>query len=247
MYVHGMTSSRLEAGSGGTAAITYGFRIVAPDRPGAGGSDWCPEHSLESWPGQALALMDRLGIERFAVMGCSAGAPHALALAAAAPQRVTSAVLLNMAGDSRDPAFGAVSPLLRLALRLIAFPPVRRRYLARVMRDPAGAITARGGPSWLGDAIAEGMRQGPAAASRDMEIVRHGGWPASPRRLLQPLHLFQGVDDPLIGYAHRLAADLPGARLTTIPGGHLDGWTADVWKAVADILLAQERPQADGQ
>ncbi|WP_420028720.1 alpha/beta fold hydrolase [Halorussus caseinilyticus] len=57
------------------AAERLGARVVAPDRPGFGRSDFRPGRELLDWPADVSALADHLGVESFAVVGFSAGVP----------------------------------------------------------------------------------------------------------------------------------------------------------------------------
>ena len=64
------------------AAEELGIRWVSYDRPGYGGSTRRPDRDVASAAGQASAVADALGIDRFTVMGHSSGGSHALACAA---------------------------------------------------------------------------------------------------------------------------------------------------------------------
>ena len=79
---HGGLSSHLDAAPAGAAAREAGIRLVAPDRPGMGLSTFQPGRTLLDWPEDVTALAHALGIERFAVMGWSAGGPYAAVCAA---------------------------------------------------------------------------------------------------------------------------------------------------------------------
>src|SRR5206468_3612514 len=70
------------------AAARLGMRWVSYDRPGYGGSSPRPGRDVASAAEDVSALVDALGIERFAVVGHSGGSPHALACAALLPDRV---------------------------------------------------------------------------------------------------------------------------------------------------------------
>jgi pimeloyl-ACP methyl ester carboxylesterase len=74
------------------AAARSGIRWVSYDRPGYGGSTPHPGRDMASTAADVASVADALGIERFAVMGHSGGAAHALACAALLPQRVLAAV-----------------------------------------------------------------------------------------------------------------------------------------------------------
>lgn len=64
-----------------------GLRWLGYDRPGYGGSSAQPGRKPDSAAGDVAAIADRLGSERFSVMGHSGGASHALACAACLPHR----------------------------------------------------------------------------------------------------------------------------------------------------------------
>ena len=78
-YIHGLPASRLEGKLIEAAALGNGIRVIAPDRPGYGISDFQPGRRLLDWPCDVKALADRLSINRFMVLGVSGGGPYALA------------------------------------------------------------------------------------------------------------------------------------------------------------------------
>ncbi|MCA2215725.1 alpha/beta fold hydrolase [Jidongwangia harbinensis] len=71
-----------------------GIRLISYDRPGYGGSTRSPNRRVVDAATDVRAIADRLGIERFAVVGRSGGGPHALACAAVLPHRVDRAAVL---------------------------------------------------------------------------------------------------------------------------------------------------------
>ena len=94
-------------------------RVVTFDPRGNGGSDRPQEIAAYSEPevaGDALAVLDALGIERAALLSLSAGAIPALLLAAEHPQRVSAAVFIGpsvpLAGGPEEEAdFDAELPV----------------------------------------------------------------------------------------------------------------------------------------
>lgn len=92
---HGGLSSRLDAEHADDAAVTSHVRLVSPDRPGIGLSTFQPGRRLLDWPDDVAHLTAALGIEKFAVMGWSAGGPYAAVCAAKMGGRVTAAALLS--------------------------------------------------------------------------------------------------------------------------------------------------------
>src|SRR4051812_29684645 len=66
-----------------TGRPAAGVRVISVDRPGIGNSDPAPQRSLMDAAADVATIADQLGIDRFAVLGHSAGAPSAMACAAA--------------------------------------------------------------------------------------------------------------------------------------------------------------------
>ncbi|KAI1342756.1 Alpha/Beta hydrolase protein [Xylariaceae sp. FL0016] len=85
-YFCGWPSGRDEACAWDDAARRHHIRLVAVDRPGHGASGPQPRRTLLDWPRDVLALADRLGAARFAVLGVSGGFPYALACLRALPR-----------------------------------------------------------------------------------------------------------------------------------------------------------------
>ena len=75
-------------------AEELGLRWVSFDRPAYGGSTRHPGRTVGSVADDVAALADALDLDRFAVMGHSGGGTHALACAAAHPDRVLAAVVV---------------------------------------------------------------------------------------------------------------------------------------------------------
>ena len=78
--------------------------MVAYDRPGYGRSDPKPGRSVADAVGDIEAIADELGFERFAVVGGSGGAPHALACGALLENRVlrVGALVTPAPSDTAD-------------------------------------------------------------------------------------------------------------------------------------------------
>jgi pimeloyl-ACP methyl ester carboxylesterase len=84
-FFHGGAGSRLERPANQSA---LGIRLITTDRPGHGLSDFHQGRNLLDWPDDVLQLADHLGVNKFYVLGWSAGGPHALACAYLFPERV---------------------------------------------------------------------------------------------------------------------------------------------------------------
>jgi pimeloyl-ACP methyl ester carboxylesterase len=100
LWSHGGPNCRHEPGPLADAARRAGLRIVGIDRPGYGRSTSQPGRTIGGWVGDALAVADHLGIDRFATVGVSTGGSYALAVAASSP-RVIATVACCAVTDMR--------------------------------------------------------------------------------------------------------------------------------------------------
>lgn len=94
LYVHGSPDSRRARHPDDRVAGRLGVRLVAVDRPGAGLSTLDPDATLGSFADDAAALADHLRVDRWHLLGWSAGSLHALAVAARHPERVHRAAVV---------------------------------------------------------------------------------------------------------------------------------------------------------
>jgi pimeloyl-ACP methyl ester carboxylesterase len=92
--LHGTPGSRIGPLPRASRLYLQGVRLIAYDRPGYGGSDRLRGRAVAHAAADVADLADALEIERFAVVGRSGGAPHALACAALLPERITRAAAL---------------------------------------------------------------------------------------------------------------------------------------------------------
>jgi len=90
-YFHGWPGSRLQGGLLDAVGKRRGIRIVSPDRPGIGLSEFQPGRRLLDWPTVVNELAAEFGWTSFHVLGVSGGGPYVLACAHAMPERLLSA------------------------------------------------------------------------------------------------------------------------------------------------------------
>lgn len=98
IFFHGTPSTGGQGAVLAEAARAHGVRLIAPSRPGYGASTMSPP-GLARTAKDTLQLADQLGIGRFALLGSSGGGPFALAMAAAAPDRVSAIAVLASPGN----------------------------------------------------------------------------------------------------------------------------------------------------
>jgi len=146
LYFHGSPSSRLEAGLVEPAALRFNARIIAPDRPGFGRSEFKPGRKLEDWPEDVIELANALELDHFAVLGVSGGGPYAATCALKIPQRLTTVGIVS--GLCPADAPGVVDSMRRQNRQLQQFGR-RAPWLVRILfwmtvramkRDPDGSF-----------------------------------------------------------------------------------------------------------
>jgi pimeloyl-ACP methyl ester carboxylesterase len=91
--LHGTPGCRLSGRHPDPSRVgALGLRLVSYDRPGYGRSSRHPDRRVVDCVSDVTAVADELEIERFAVSGGSGGGPHALAVGARRPERVTRVI-----------------------------------------------------------------------------------------------------------------------------------------------------------
>jgi len=118
-YFHGWPSSRLEARITRDMASEMNLRIIAPDRPGYGLSDFQPHRAIIDWAADVGDLADHLNINRFTVLGISGGGPYAAVCAAGLAGRVHNLLLVCSMGPTDSPE--AIAGMVALNRYLLTF------------------------------------------------------------------------------------------------------------------------------
>ncbi|MEK8142527.1 alpha/beta hydrolase [Streptomyces sp. M10(2022)] len=137
--LHGMPGSRLGPAPRGMVLYQRNMQLIAYDRPGYGGSDRLPGRRVVDVVEDVRAIADSLGLDRFAVVGRSGGAPHALACAALMPERVTrTAALVGLAPGTPRAWTGSTAWPRRMCSRTPPRPPIRTGS-----RSPSSAVRRR--------------------------------------------------------------------------------------------------------
>jgi pimeloyl-ACP methyl ester carboxylesterase len=213
VYLHGGGDSRLSRHPDDSIAARLGVRLLALDRCGPAARG----RSLRGWGEQAAALLDA---DRFGVIGWSAGGPHALALAAVAPERVTRVALV---GSMPPPDGVDALPLdVRRLMRVSRFAP---RVAARALEHWGRRPPPPTGDPLTDDAYARGrtesFRAGGLWLARELAYLGRP-WDFSLAEVRAPVTLWWGADDrvcpPSIG--DRFVRELPDAELRVVDGTH---------------------------
>lgn len=227
-----------------SAARRHGVRVIAPDRPGCGLSDFQPGRRIRDWPNDVIELADALGIDRFAMVGVSGGGPYALVCARYIPQRLTAVGVvcgLGPVGESwalremlwnRRLAFVLARRFPSLLKRFYAvfFGPLLRwqpaAILSMIARTPAMAdrqVLERADVGCvLLASIRESVRTGPFGILYELPLYTHP-WDFRPEEIDIAVELWHGEADPIVPVAHTraLLERLAHSRSVILPGeGH---------------------------
>jgi pimeloyl-ACP methyl ester carboxylesterase len=241
LLCHGLADSRLAAQSLEQAARDLGLRVIAPDRPGTGGTDRRWLRQLADWADDAAVVLDVLRIDSAVLLGVSGGGPFAAACAARLPARVRSLTLVSPLGLAEWPTAGMAQGerlSLALATRAPAFGAWSMARLAALARHSPAIFLWLAGTNQP-DVDVRALRQPGLRESFltcYVEAFRHGSWGvAQDLRLLTrpwgfdlasitvPTSIHHGDADTTVPVQHaRLYAQaIPGARLRIHPGeGH---------------------------
>jgi len=245
LYFHGFHGSRLEAQLAHAAASRIGARVIAPDRPGYGLSDFKPGRAIVDWPDDVIRLADALGLERFAALGVSGRGPYALACAFAISQRLTATAVvcglgpLDAPGQARKLALplrvgaavgrkwpGLVTLLHELVIsRLIEHRPERvLSMIAARSSAPDKAVLARADVgSVIIDSLCESVRCGAKGVAWDLLLCSRP-WGFELRDVKMPVQLWHGEVDKVVppAFGRYQAENLPQCKARFMPGeGHI--------------------------
>jgi pimeloyl-ACP methyl ester carboxylesterase len=247
-YFHGLPGSRLDpAMLDENGLVTAGIRMIAPDRPGMGGSDFQSGRGFSQWPADIVALADSLGLGKFGVLGVSGGAGYVSACARLLPDRLAAAVIVSGAGRMDSPEVRASLPIMawlmwwlagrsaRLAAlflkltkpRNLSDPAKIRQQMMHSMPPVERAFFEKPGrlEAFIASTV-ECMRPGVRGMAWDMHICARR-WDFRLEEIDFPVHLLHGEIDlnVPVTLARKVAASNPGCQAEFFPGeGHLSTW-----------------------
>jgi pimeloyl-ACP methyl ester carboxylesterase len=205
------------------AAEDLSIRWVSYDRPGYGGSTPAPGRNLASAAAGVSAVADRLGIDRFALMGHSGGGSHALACGALLEERVVG--MVSVAGLAPYGAegldfFAGMAPSGVASLGAAAEGRVaKERFQASDAEyDPeftaADHAALEGEWSWFADVVGPAVEGGPGGLIDD-DLAYVSPWGADPTGAKAPILLLHGGRDRVVPSSHGewLARHCPSTEL----------------------------------
>ncbi len=243
IHLHGLPSSRFELNNPDLYAIAerLHLRIIVPDRPGIGLSEFF-RYSIASYPDLIAELADALALDRFPVVGYSSGGKFAAACAWKIPERLTNATIVSGSAPFDLPGVkGALSKqdqqIYGMAVKL---PWVLRLMLGKIARDarknPTSVMSlftdvseedraALNNPVvqlTLGEMVNGAFQQGTRGPAYEWKIEALP-WGFLLEEIRMPVQIWHGETDKIVSIeqARILAKAIPGASLKSYPGqGH---------------------------
>ncbi len=203
-------------------ALSDGWRCLAPDHRGIGGSEGpVDDLSVEVMARDAIAFLDAMGRGPVHVVGHSLGGVVAHALALRAPQRVRSLTLACTFAGGRDLARPSARLIWLGLLTTVGTERSRARAFARLVSAEAD-LRARGVAAVtkeLEAAFGRSLGAPPAIADRQLAALRRHDERARLATLSAiPTLVVSGSEDPIaparVGRA--LAEAIPGARYAEV-------------------------------
>jgi pimeloyl-ACP methyl ester carboxylesterase len=223
-----------------------GWHAVAPDLRGHGASDKPDDeaaYSFEIFAADVLALADRLGWDRFVVLGHSMGGMIVQHVVLDRPERVAALVLMDTSHASPDGIDPAIVDLAVTVLRehgVETFVQLSKE-LADPLASPAHTRLLRERAGY--EAFCDAKALGASGAMRISMFPRFIDQPDRLARLagvaVPTLVIVGEQDDAFVAHALRMAKTIPGARLAVIPDAghspqfeHTEAW----WTALTSFL-----------
>src|SRR3712207_811887 len=227
---HGTPGSRLDRYPGlDDPGWVRGRRVlfIGVDRPGYGYSDPWPEASLLDCAGDFVRVADGLGLERFAALGVSGGAPYVIALGALAPERVGRVAVVcgvDVGMDEEEPPEELAAELGEEARMLREDPDEwYAGFVAEVTEVDRRVLERPEVRAIATEMFQEAVRQGAVGWIDD--VVRLGrAWPFRLDEVVTEVGFHHGEDDTNAPprQAKELTERIPGSRLRLYPGeGHI--------------------------
>jgi pimeloyl-ACP methyl ester carboxylesterase len=232
--------------------------MVVYDRPGYGRSDPKPGRTIAHAAADIEAIADSLGLDRFAVVGGSGGAPHALACGALIGDRVlrVGALVTPAPSDTSDFDFfkglaeinvkefgaalkgqAAIETYLRpFADELLRNPDAVIDEIVSQLPDVDRAIAEREEfRAIFRESFTEAVRQGVRGWADD-DLAFAKSWGFEPEDVYAEVRLWQGELDVLAPRSHGeyVASRLPNARFELLEGG--GHFLDEEWAVVLDWL-----------
>ncbi len=230
-FFHGWPNSRLYAEVLDKTAKKLHVRVISPDRPGYGLSDYKNGRTFIDWPKDVEELAEYLHIKKFALIGNSGGGPYALSCAYKIPNRVTKVgVVVGVAQTNIEGILHGMPYLNRVGWRyyqrfplLIKFVTlllnIKATLLSRTILFDFNSISDKEllrtlSKEALGRRRREAFKQGIKGPALDLHLYTHD-WAFSLEDIQPKVFLWYGEKDKKVSTAmgRYLETKIPKSRL----------------------------------
>jgi pimeloyl-ACP methyl ester carboxylesterase len=265
-FFHGMIGSHHQASFISEQASRRGLRIIAPNRPGVGRSEFVVRKTPLEAVDDVEDIARAFGLDQFSLIGISGGTPYVLASLLKLGRRIRTATILSGMGPIGLPGglrgmrrahrigveIGSRSP--GLALRQF------REWAARFRENPtrfldrfiagschADRVLFRG--RTLYETFLRDMHevfeasQGPESLAQELGLYRNHGFSLAELPEDRCVTLWQGLDDDVVppSMAYAMLRYLPNREGHFVPGGHF------VAASIAGRIIARLVEQLEAQ
>ncbi|HYV15624.1 MAG TPA: alpha/beta fold hydrolase [Conexibacter sp.] len=224
--VAGVRTTYLEAGTGSAVVLLHGsgpgvsaasnwagvigalgarHRVLAPDMPGFGFTDFRPDgdYDIKVWTGHLLGFLDALGLERVALVGNSLGGAVALALALRHAERIERIVAMGTPVGEYP-----ITPGLAAGRAYEPSPEAMRAVMEHFPYDPSliddAMVQARFAASDRPGAQDAMRCLLPAPAADGGETIVRGLPESALAHVAMPVLILHGREDRVIPFEHAL-------------------------------------------
>jgi pimeloyl-ACP methyl ester carboxylesterase len=210
-YFHGFPGSRLDWQliHDDKSLSELNVRVIAPDRPGCGLSDYQRDRKIVDWAADLIELANALQVERFAVLGISGGGPYAAACAFRIRDRLAKTGIVCGMGPPDAPGMKdgiswtipGTPPIIRRVILALTAMGLRRdpdQFLSRsketmsaqdrnLLDQPKLAVL-------FIDGLREAFRHGIRGANHDAALYAQP-WGFKLQDIMAEVHLWHGEQD----------------------------------------------------
>jgi len=244
-FFHGLIGSYHQASYISEEAGRIGLRIIAPNRPGVGRSEFITRKSaLDSVP-DVEDVAKALRLEDFSLIGISGGTPYALAALSRLAHRVRTVTVISGMGPMRLPgALRGMDRRRRIALEVGSrWPHLARRGFRKAMnrfRANPEKLLDRLIATWsmpdqlvferkvVYDLFMQDLHQvftvglGPITLAHELALYRNYGVSLQDLPRDKRITLWHGLSDNIVppAMAFQMAMALPNCEAHLVAGGH---------------------------
>ena len=245
LFFHGMIGSHYQASYIADQAAQEGFRIIAPNRPGVGLSEFIKRKGPLEAVDDVEDLTTALEIDEFSVVGISGGTPYALAAFYRLGRRVRTVTVISGMGPMRLP--GAVRSMDRRRRMVLEvgsrYPHLAMRFFQKAQyrfRVDSDGFLSRLIATWcladqqafqrkeVYDLFMKDLQQvftdgkGPETLSQELAIYRNYGFSIGDLPADRRVTLWHGLADNIVPatMAWAMTQTLPNSEAHFVPGGH---------------------------